>query len=129
MLAGAIRLGRYSCRQVIMTALKLVILVCLVFASIVSAFLPPARPPATPLKVFMAKGGSAEAQQVVEAYKAKARGTVSDKEIEQAFKKLVDLFKGDVTSAATVATIQPDVITYITTKPGLRNSNPNRCVV
>ena len=50
----------------------------------------------------------------------------ADKEVEQAFKKLVDLFKGDVVAAVKVVTIQPDVITYINTKPGLRNPNPNR---
>ena len=112
---------------IIMTALKSIIFACLLFSCLVSAFLSP-RGPATPLKVFMAKGGSAESQRVVDAYKTKARGTVSDKEIEQAFKKLVDIFKGDASSAARVATIQPDVITYITTKPGPRNPNPNRCV-
>ena len=109
-----------------MTSSKLLLVLCFFFASTASAFFGPATTTATSLKIFMAKGGNAEAKKVVEAYRAKARGSAPDKEIEQAFKKLVDLFKGDVSSAARVATLQPDIITYITTKPGPRNPNPNR---
>ena len=91
-----------------------------------SGFLVPTRPAVSTIRLSMAKGAITETKEVVEAYKAKARGAVSDKEVEQAFKKLVDLFKGDVVAAVKVVTIQPDVITYINTKPGLRNPNPNR---